>query len=65
MTDTAAVLPYICPEHPRAQVRHTWDRTQFVYGDGYPRGSGIDSNHQYECAICRRALAPPKKGDLT
>jgi hypothetical protein len=51
-------LPYICPEHPHAKVRHTWDQTHYVMS-GYPAGTGTKSNHRYECAECGRELQPP------
>ena len=50
-------LPWRCPDHPQAQIKKSWDRTFFVYGDGYPRGSGLDSNFKYECSECGRELA--------
>lgn len=49
-------LPYICPEHPDAQIKHTWDQTHYVM-NGYPAGEGISSKHQYWCAKCGRELA--------
>ena len=53
-------LPWVCNDHPEAQVRKSWDRTYYVM-NGYPSGSGIDSNFKYECAVCGRELAaePP------
>jgi hypothetical protein len=53
-------LPWQCPEHPDAMIKHTWNRTQFVYADGYPRG-GSDSNHQYWCNACGKELASERK----
>lgn len=49
-------LPWVCPEHPKAQIRHSWDRTQYVM-NGYPAGQALDMNHRYECAVCGRELA--------
>lgn len=49
-------LPYICPEHPMAQIRHEWDQTHYVM-NGYPAGTGISSNHRYYCATCGRELS--------
>lgn len=51
-------LPWRCPKHPNAKIKHSWDRTQFVYNDGYPRG-GFDDNHKYECGDCRTELRNP------
>lgn len=49
-------LPWICEDHPDAQVRHLYDLTHYVM-NGYPSGEGIRSNHRYECAVCQRELA--------
>jgi len=49
-------LPYVCPEHSRAQIRHSWDETHCVL-NGLPAGMGIKGNHKYECAVCGRELA--------
>ena len=43
--------PYICPNHPKAQIRHEWDQTHYIL-NGYPAGQGIRGNHQYFCSIC-------------
>ena len=51
-------LPWICPNHPHAQIRHEWNRSQYIM-NGYPAGRGIDTGHQYYCAECGRELAPP------
>lgn len=53
-------LPYVCPEHPEAQIRHEWNQTHYVM-NGYPQGAGIKHGHQYFCDICRRELAPLKE----
>ena len=62
MTDTS--LPWLCPEHPAAQVRHLWDRTrsEVNWGPNWPRHliSEVDHSHRYECAVCGRELAPPE-----
>lgn len=60
MSVSNTTLPWRCPQHPDAQIRHSWTRHQYVYGDGYPRG-GHDSDHKYECAECGLELAPPRK----
>lgn len=58
-------LPYLCPEHPTAQVRHSWDRTrtEVNWGPHRPRIllSKTDRNHKYECAKCNRELAAAKE----
>ncbi len=54
-------LPWICPQHPKAQVRHLWDQNHYVL-NGYPAGTGWKSGHRYECAECGLQLAPPKEG---
>ena len=51
-------FPYICPEHPNAQIVHEWDKTHFVM-NGYPAGTGLNSNHHYYCKDCHRELAKP------
>ena len=52
-------LPWVCPEHPRAQIRHEWDETHFVMG-GLPVGTGTKAGHKYYCAECGRELAAQK-----
>ena len=57
---TERPLPWTCPEHPYAEVRHTWTRTrhEVSYGANRPRVvlSEDDSGHRYECSTCGRAL---------
>jgi len=48
-------LPWICPDHPTSQVRHVWDQTHYVLNER-PAGTGMCSNHHYECATCGRRL---------
>lgn len=55
-----AELPWVCPEHPNAQIRHEWDHTQLIQG-GYPAGQGFTSNHTYHCNECGRRLAAEKQ----
>lgn len=49
-------LPYICPEHPEAQIRHEWNRTRTTI-----RLTGAvneyDHGHQFFCNACGRELA--------
>ena len=51
-------LPYICPEHPHAQIRHEWLRT---YATARLTGASWEYNEpnsdQYFCAECSRELA--------
>ena len=55
-------LPWRCPRHPHAQIRHWVDQQYYVYGDGYPRGTGHFAGEGYECAECGEPLcAPPMK----
>ena len=58
--DGDVILPWVCPEHPNAQIRHSWDQTHYVM-NGYPVGTGIRSNQRYECAECGRELQPDKE----
>lgn len=51
-------LPWTCPQHPEAQIRHSWDQTHYVM-NGYPAGQGVRSNHRYECSECGTELAKP------
>jgi hypothetical protein len=55
-------LPYICPEHPNANILHTWEEVHSFIG-GYPAGSGYTKNHKYECQECGRQLSYKKGGD--
>lgn len=48
-------LPYVCPEHPKGQVRHTWDSDIYDYGKRLKKPK--EHNHNYECASCGRKLA--------
>ena len=52
-------LPYICPEHPKAPVRHWWDEDYFCHGRKV--GKPIQRNHRYECAVCGRQLSATKE----
>ena len=48
-------LPYLCPDHPEAQILHEWDReiTTFkLTGAQLKR----DRRHQYFCNVCKREL---------
>jgi len=57
--------PYLCPDHPRARIRHEWLRTRST-----ARLTGAswkhDHDHQYFCSECGRELAaesdPVKEG---
>lgn len=51
-----SALPWTCPQHPNAQIRHTWDETRCVL-NGIAAGEGIKSKHRYECAECGQELA--------
>ena len=52
------ILPYICPEHPDAKIRHEWNRTRAtarLTGASWEYDeSGSD---QYFCHGCSRELA--------
>jgi hypothetical protein len=52
-------FPYICPDHPAAQIRHEWTEKQYVM-NGYPTGTSLRSQHQYYCNECGRELAEEK-----
>lgn len=48
-------LPYVCPEHPKGQVKHTWDSDIYDYGKRLTKPK--EHNHRYECNVCGRQLA--------
>lgn len=56
------VLPWVCPEHPEAQIRHEYTRTrsEVNWGPNRPRHlmSQTDSEHVFRCHACGRQLAP-------
>ena len=59
ITDEQA-LPYICPDHPAAQVRHEWNRTRtHIHLTGAVNEN--DWGHQYFCNKCGRELAAEEK----
>lgn len=51
-------LPWICPDHPTAQVRHEWNRTRCT---AHLTGASWEYNEpgsdQYFCEQCNRELA--------
>jgi len=55
----SAQLPYVCPDHPEAQIRHEWNRTRYTVRLTGAHWEG-DDGHQYFCAVCGRELAPEK-----
>jgi len=54
----ATKFPYLCPDHPAAQIRREWDRTRC-----YARLTGAQweydepNSEQFFCATCGRELA--------
>jgi len=62
MEKSEKILPWRCFNHPDSKILHSWDQKHFVYGDGVPRGTGIKSNHKFECAICGCELASDREG---
>jgi len=56
-------LPYVCPDHPKAAIRHEWSRTRAsIPWPPYTTLSITDHDHRYFCAECGRELAP-EEGD--
>jgi len=56
-------LPYVCPDHPDALVRHEWLRTRAR--SPFPPYAFLwdeDHDHRYFCSECGRELAP-EEGD--
>ncbi|MCG3134238.1 MAG: hypothetical protein HMLKMBBP_01530 [Planctomycetes bacterium] len=52
-------LPYICPDHPSAQIRHEWNRTRATAQlTGASWEYDEPGSHQYFCNECGRELAP-------
>lgn len=64
ITDEQETLPYICPDHPAAQVRREWNRTRT-----HIRLTGatneFDWGHQYFCNECGRELAAEERKGVT
>ena len=63
MSDKAEItkkLPWLCSEHPRAEIRCSWDRTVYQIRGG-EQGRPFDSNYHYYCSICGKELAASKK----
>ena len=55
-------LLWTCPDHPIAEIRHTWDRTpNFFKPNPWTGTEHLDRNHRYECSECGRELAAPKE----
>lgn len=56
-------LPYVCPDHPDAQIRHEWLRTEgSITMNGERRViERHDHDHIYKCAVCGRELAAEKE----
>lgn len=53
-------LPWLCEEHPNAQIRHTWDEDRYVLNQVEVSRMGFNRrNHKYECDRCGKELAPP------
>jgi hypothetical protein len=55
-------LPWLCDDHPEAEIWHSWDQNHYVM-NGYPAGTGWRTAHSYECNECGRELAPPGESD--
>lgn len=53
-------LPSICPDHPGAQIRKEWTRTQYQIPGGLP-GVPLDYDYHYYCNECGRELCSPKE----
>lgn len=49
-------LPWICEDHPEAQIKRTYDQKQYIL-NGYPAGVPLKLNIKYECCVCGRELA--------
>ena len=57
-------IPYICPDHPEAKIRHEWDQNHYVM-NGYPAGTGWRTNHKYFCDECGRELCSEMDKEAT
>jgi hypothetical protein len=61
MSDEPRELPWRCPEHPDAQILHSWDHKHAVL-NGEPAGLGwYAGGDKFQCAVCRRELKPDPK----
>ena len=49
-------LPFICPDHPMAKIKHEFDESHYIM-NGFTAGTGIRSNHKYYCNECGRELS--------
>lgn len=47
-------FPKCCGNAP---VRRVWDQNHYVL-NGYPAGTGWESNIHYECSVCGKRLEP-------
>lgn len=47
-----------CPDHPTAEVRHSWVRRQVRIMGVVNPSLDTDSDHTYQCATCWRYLLP-------
>lgn len=52
-------LPSVCPEHPKARIRHHYD--QDFFSNGHRLGTPVERNHRYECAECGLQLCSPEE----
>jgi len=57
---SAKELPSVCKDHPKAQMRHTWDEDTFTC-NGVRAGKPTIKNEKYECLECGRQLCSPEE----
>lgn len=58
MSETMGYVPddlEVCPDHPTALIRRTFDEGRYVWPDGRT-GAPTRRNTRYECAACLREL---------
>lgn len=54
------LLPSMCKDHPKAQIKHEWDRT-FIRNFNGDLVCPVDSAHKYVCAECGAELCSPEE----
>ena len=53
-------FPSVCKDHPKAQIRHTWDEDTYTTR-GCKTGKAVIRNEKYECAECGKQLCSPEE----
>ena len=51
--------PFRCKQHPKAEIRHSWDEEYFRSDNNL--GNPVTRNEKFECAVCGKRLAPNQR----